>query len=60
MASGGLGAEPLVGGSGGRSIQWKRQNALFSVLCNHNKLGYLRSPAEPKPNVRLGWGFWGA
>jgi len=53
------------GGSGGRSplklkafellsIQWKRQNALFSLLCNHNKLGCLRS--EPKPNVPLlGW-----
>ena len=23
------------------SIQWKRKNALFSLLCNHNKLGYL-------------------
>ena len=45
----GPGAEPLVGGLGGRSplklkafelssIQWKRQNALFSLLCNHNKL----------------------
>ena len=66
---GGPGAEPLVGGSGGRSplklktselssIQWKRKNALFSLLCNHNKLGYLRS--EPKPSVPLGWGSRGA
>ena len=40
------------------SIQWKRKNAWFSLLCNHNKLGYLRS--EPKPNVPLGWGSRGA
>ena len=40
------------------SIQWKRQNALFSLLCNHSKLGCLRS--EPKPNVPLlGWGSRG-
>ena len=24
------------------SIQWKRQNALFSLRCNHNKLGPAR------------------
>ena len=65
----GAGAEPLVGGSGGEaplklkafklsSIQWKRKNAWFSLLCNHNNLGYLRS--EPKPNVPLGWGSRGA
>ena len=40
------------------NIQWKRQNSLFSLLCNHNKLRYLRS--EPKPNVSLGWGSRGA
>jgi len=34
------------------------ENALFSLLCNHNKLGYLRS--EPKHNVPLGWGSRGA
>jgi len=65
----GPGAEPLVGGLGGKallklkalelsSIQWKWKNALFSLLCNHNKLGYLRS--EPKPNVPLRWGSRGA
>ena len=61
----GPGAEPLVGDQGGEAplklkafelsiIQWNREIALFSLLCNHNKLGYLRS--EPKPNLPLGWG----
>jgi len=57
----GSGAEPLVEGKLKTfellSIQWKQKNA-FSLLCNHNKIGYLRS--EPKPNVPLGWGSRGA
>jgi len=62
------GQSPWSGGQGGEaplklkafelsSIQWKRKNAMVSLLCNHNKLGYLRS--EPKPNVPLGWGSRG-
>jgi len=39
-----------------RASSGSGKNALFSLLCNHNKLGYLRS--EPKPNVPLGWGAW--
>jgi len=60
----GPGAEPLVGESGGlRKLSFRAsigsgKNALFSLFCNHNKLGYLRS--ETKPDVPLGWGSQGA
>ena len=72
--NGGLGRSPQrgPGWSGGQGAKppwsWKPlsfrpssgsgKNASFSLLCNHNKLGFLRS--EPKPNVPLGWGSRGA